>query len=119
LTASSEFLAFLRDQFEGFGQVDARRMFGGTGLFREGVMFAIVVRDTLYLKTDAHTQTAYEAEGMEPFRYSRRGSEVSLAYHQAPTDVLEDRDRLADWASVAYNVACTARNGRPRPKKRR
>ena len=117
MAASAEFLTFLQDQFERFGGVDARRMFGGTGLFRDGVMFAIVVRDTLYLKTGDRNRAAYEAAGMEPFQYERNGKTVRMSYHEVPADVLEDGDALADWAAAAHDVALSAK--KPRTRKTR
>lgn len=109
MAASPEFLAFLQDQFERFGPVANRRMFGGTGLFRDGFMFGIVVRDALYLKTDERSQTDFEAAGMGPFEYMRRGKTVSLGYHEVPADVLEDADLLAEWAMTALRIAMTTK----------
>lgn len=111
MTANSEFLAFLQDQLDRFGRVDVRRMFGGAGLFRDGVMFGIVVHDTLYLKTGDSSRAGYEAAGMAPFQYVRKGTTVSLGYHEVPADVLEDGDALAEWAAVAHGVALSAKNG--------
>jgi len=116
LAASAEFLTYLQDQFERFGPVANRRMFGGTGLFRDGVMFGIVVRDTLYLKTDEHSQADFEAAGMGPFRYDRRGRTVSLGYHEVPADVLEDVDALAEWAATAVRVAMASKRKTARRK---
>ena len=117
MAAKSEFLTFLQDQFERFGGVDARRMFGGIGLFRDGVMFGIVARDTLFLKTDDHSRTTYESAGMGPFQYERKGKTQSLGYHEVPVDVLEDGDVLTEWAAIAHQIALTAKSGKARNKK--
>ena len=37
---SDEFLAYVLDQFSLWGDVTARKMFGGAGLYRDGKMFA-------------------------------------------------------------------------------
>lgn len=112
MAASPEFLAFLQDQFAQFGSVDVRRMFGGTGLFRDGIMFGFVVGDTLYLKTDDGSRSAYEDAGMEPFRYERGGRTVSLGYHEVPADVLEDGELLAEWTARARIAAVAAKQRR-------
>ena len=64
---ASEFQSFLEDLFAPLGGVSLRRMFGGIGIFHEGVMFALVVDDVLYLKTDETTLAAYAAEGCAPW----------------------------------------------------
>lgn len=114
MAASPEFLAFLQDQFERFGSVNIRRMFGGTGLFRDGVMFGIVVRDTLYLKTGDHNRSKFESAGMGSFQYERKGKMVSLGYHEVPVDVLEDGDTLAEWATAAHGIALNAKTRKSR-----
>jgi DNA transformation protein and related proteins len=43
---------FVRDLLSGFGPVTIRNMFGGAGIYADGVMFAILVDDTLYLNAD-------------------------------------------------------------------
>ncbi len=36
----------------GFGPVTVRPMFGGAGIFRDGLMFALIADEVLYLKAD-------------------------------------------------------------------
>ena len=48
----TEFVANVLEVMAPWASVSARRMFGGYGLYREAQMFAIVIEDTLYLKTD-------------------------------------------------------------------
>ena len=38
---------FIRDLFSEFGPVDVRRMFSGAGVYADGVIFALVLRDVL------------------------------------------------------------------------
>jgi DNA transformation protein len=51
----SEFTDYLHQVFELFGQITTRRMFGGVVVFHEGLMFAPVADETLYLKTDGRS----------------------------------------------------------------
>ncbi len=105
MDAEPEFIRYLCDQLRGWGPVQIRRMFGGHGVFRSGVMFALIHAETLYLRSDAATQGDFTALGMEPFGYRRGGRHVALGYHQAPPDALDDRDVLAEWADKAYAAA--------------
>ncbi|MFO7189024.1 MAG: TfoX/Sxy family protein [Pseudomonadota bacterium] len=109
----SEFTLHIRDVFRLFGPVQVRRMFGGYGLYREGLMFAVVVDETLYLKTDAETVHDFRRRGLPPFQYLRRGKPVAMSYYQAPEEVMEDAAEAARWARRAFEAALRARNARP------
>jgi DNA transformation protein len=94
------------DLSAGFGTVRAKRMFGGYGLYRDGVMFGLVANDALYLKVDERTRPAYEGRGLPAFSYLRRGKRVEIrSYHQAPPEALEDPEVLAEWAERAFHAA--------------
>jgi len=105
----SEYTDYLHEVFELFGPIQVRRMFGGHGLFHDGLMFALVVDDRLYLKADAENRAAFEAAGLGPFQYSRRGRPVSLGYFLAPEEILEDRELAALWAGRSFEAALRAR----------
>ena len=70
---SADFVEFLKDQLGALGHVTARRMFSGAGVYCDGVIFALVLRDTLYFKVDDGNRAAYEAEGLKPFTYEAKG----------------------------------------------
>ena len=107
----------LLDLLGRWGPVEARRMFGGYGLFRGGAMFGLVSGETAYFKTDESNRRDYEALAMPPFRYRRSGRSVSLAFYALPPHLLEDDDELAVWAAAAWAVAL--RSPRRRPAARR
>lgn len=109
MTGDSEFVSFLLDQLAPFDGVSARRMFGGHGLFRDGLMFALVADDTLYLKVDAGNRPDFEAAGTAPFTYEREGREIALSYYEAPPDVVETADELAAWSQKAFEAALRTR----------
>jgi DNA transformation protein len=90
-----------------------RRMFSGVGLFHGGAMFGLLVRDSMYLRVDAHTRERFERAGSRPFSYMRAGREVSLAaYYAVPEDLLDRQDELLQWARDAIGAA--RRAGRSR-----
>lgn len=108
MAKASAFTVFLVDQLQWLGPVTSRRMFGGTGLFLEGLMFALIVENTLYLKADTATRGDFDALGLPPFSYQRNGRDIALSYFQAPDEALDDRDLLIDWANRAYAAAMRA-----------
>ena len=92
--------------FSAFGPVDVRRMFGGAGLFADGVMFALLVRGVIYLKTDEHNVSDYEREGLEPFTYAtQHGRRGVMSYRRMPDRLYDDPDELATWARAALAAA--------------
>ena len=105
----SEFVDHLAELFGAFGPVTVRRMFGGCGIFRDGVMFGLVVDDALYLKADAHNRSLFESNGLPRFEYTRKGKRISLSYYLAPGEALDDPDTLAEWARPAFDAALRGR----------
>lgn len=106
MTASTGFAAFLEDALAPIGGITLRRMFGGAGLYSDGIFFAILTGDVLYLRTDETGRAAFEAEGMEPFRYATKARQVTIgSYYRAPERLLDDPDELQAWARAAIAIA--------------
>lgn len=105
MTASDGFIELLKDSLRGLGPVSVRRMFGGAGVYADGVMFGLVADDTLYLKADDATKRAFEAEGQVPFVYEGRGKVIAMSYWRIPERLLDDPDEMVDWARTALGVA--------------
>ena len=116
MTADLDYLAEL---FEPVGRVVIRRMFGGLGFFRDGLMFGIWLDGTIYLKADDATRPAFEAEGCGPFVYgSKSGRETSLGYYRMPERLLDEPDELRQWALAAVDVAIKANAAKPLKKRK-
>lgn len=96
----------VHEVFAGFGPVAVRRMFGGAGVYADGVMFAIVVDGEIFLKADETTSPAFVAEGMTPFAYETgKGKRAVMSYWRMPARLYDDTDELAAWAREALAVA--------------
>jgi DNA transformation protein len=101
--------------FDPLGSVRARRMFGGWGLYVDGLFIALVAWDTLYLKADADSQAAFIEAGCAPFTYVREGRPVTLGYWSAPEAALDSPAAMAPWARRAMDCALRQRAPRRRP----
>jgi len=119
MTASPGFVELLKDALSGLGPVSVRRMFGGAGVYADGVMFGLVADDTLYLKADDDSKRAFEAEGLDPFGYEARGKKIALPYWRAPERLLDDAEEMTTWASVALGVARRAAASKPKSPRRK
>ena len=94
------------DLFAPFGKIAVRPMFGSEGLFRDGLMFAIVYEERLYFKTSEESRRAFIAEGAGPLFYKFKTAEgVLTSYYELPDRLYDDPDELAEWARVAFAVA--------------
>jgi DNA transformation protein len=104
LRGSDGFRSFVLDQLEALGSIVAKSMFGGVGLYCDGLFFGLIARDVLYLKVDATNRGDYEAAGSQPFRpYPDRAG--TMKYYAVPVDVLESQIDMVEWARKAVSVA--------------
>ncbi len=101
----SDFIPFVQELLEELGPVSARRMFGGHGLYHEGLMFAIVMDQRLYLKVDALNRPQFEAQGLMPFTYAMKGKEAVLSYWTAPEAMFDAPHEAVRWAKSAWEAA--------------
>lgn len=105
----SGFVEFIIEHMACIGKPRARAMFGGHGIYQDDCMFAIVVDDRLYLKTDPTTRAEFEAKGLNPFTYVTRGKTVTMSYFEAPPEVFEEPETMRDWVQKAYGAALRAK----------
>ena len=103
-----EFVSYVVDMMQSIGPVHAKAMFGGYGIYLEGVMFALIADSVLYLKTDKVTEIVFKDKGLEAFTYFKNGKACKMSYFQAPEETLEDIEQMNTWANRAYEVALTA-----------
>jgi DNA transformation protein len=115
---------FIRDLFAPFRPVTIKRMFGGAGLYADGLMFGLVFDGAIYLKVDDTNRADFEREGSSPFTYTRAKSQgrigrASLSHWRLPERLYDDPDELAVWAGRALAIAerkKLAPRGRAKPK---
>lgn len=107
-SAEKEFVSYVVELLQPMGTVCAKGMFGGHGIFLDGLMFGLVADSILYLKVDNQTVEGYIEKGLEPFTYHKKGKVMKMSYYQAPEETLEDGEELNAWANDAYEVALRA-----------
>lgn len=85
--------------------VQAKAMFGGIGLYADGLFFALMDKERLYLKVDDGNRPDFEARGLGPFHpYAERGG-PPMQYYPVPEEVLDDPGELRVWAEAALDAA--------------
>src|SRR5688572_12687534 len=109
MSADAALIEHLTDVLRPLGGVASRRMFGGAGVFRDGLMFGLISDEVLYLKADAETVADFEAEGLGPFTYgTKNGDRILTSYWRAPERLLDDDDEMRAWCRRAAEVATRA-----------
>ena len=100
----NEFKEYVLDQLHRLSGVECKHMFGGFGLYCNGVFFGIIADGSVYFKTNATTVEAYKERGMQPFKPFAK--QTFKNYYEVPEEILGDDDELAGWArNVRGNVS--------------
>ncbi|RWC27769.1 TfoX/Sxy family protein [Mesorhizobium sp.] len=96
----------IAELFEGLGPVSIRKLFGGKGIYFDGVIVAIVLRGELLLKADEQSAPEFEAAGCAQWTYtgSRHGKLVAMPYWSIPDSAFDDPDEMTLWARRAYEA---------------
>jgi DNA transformation protein len=110
----AEDAAWYVDVFAPWWQVTVKHMFGGLGIYRDGLMFALVAYGQLYLKVDDVNRPLFEKSGGKPFVYEGKAEPVTMFYWTPPADFFDDEDILRDWAEAAFGAALRAKTGKGR-----
>lgn len=106
----------IADLFAAFGPVAVRRMFGGAGLYADGLMFALWAGDTFYLKADAALAEDLKGRGSVPFSYVAKGVTRTMGgFWSVPEEALDDAEDLAALARRALFVAHAANEAKAKP----
>lgn len=105
MSVSTDYLAYVIDQFAPVAKLVTRRMFGAVGLYADGLFFALIDDDVLYLKVDDRNRDDYIARGSKPFQPFADDPTYSMNYFRLPEDVLEDPDELRVWARKSLDAA--------------
>jgi DNA transformation protein len=105
---ANEFTDYVVGLMADWATVSAHKMFGGYGLYREGLMFALIADDELFFKTDAGNVSQFEQAGSHPFVYQGQNRVVQMSYWSAPEASLESPVEMSNWCQSAYGAALRA-----------
>lgn len=117
-----DFTALCVELMSPLGPVRTRRMFGGQGVYVDGLFVAIIDDGQCFLKTDAATRERFVAAGCVPFCFSGKdGERMETSYFRPPEDAMESPPLMLPWARLALEAALRAANAKAakaaRPRK--
>lgn len=106
---TNEYQTHIGELLAPLGPLSIRRMFSGAGVFLDGKMFALIIDDVTYLKTDEPTKAAFIVEGSKPFSYATKLGRRSLVnYYELPERLFDEPEELVAWAKRAAAIAISA-----------
>jgi DNA transformation protein len=97
--------ARIEELFAPFAAVSVKRMFGGHGVYADGLFFAIEAGGEIYLKADRQSAARFQEAGSRPFVYQGKDRPITVSYWSLPDQALEDADELVRWATFAVEAA--------------
>ena len=115
MALDAEFMIWFEDLFSVVPDAKIKRMFGGAGVFRHSLMFALATSEgKLSLKADNKTIPDFIAEGCSEWEHrSKNGKIKTMGYWYMPKRLSEDSDELLAWSMKAFDIAVRANNRKP------
>ncbi|MBT1154125.1 TfoX/Sxy family protein [Aminobacter anthyllidis] len=99
----------IREVFASLGEITIRKMFGGKGIYHDGLIVGVEVRGDILLKADVVSAPDFEAAGAKRWAYDGKGRPVHMPYWSIPDNAIDDPDELAIWTRKAYEAALRTR----------
>ena len=95
----------LKALFEPVGTVSVKRMFGGHGVYADGLFFALEQGGEVYLKADDEAKAVFANAGSAPFVYTARGKPMTTSYWRLLASAYDNSDELKRWSELAIEAA--------------
>jgi DNA transformation protein and related proteins len=110
----------IREIFEPVGRVTLRRMFGGHGVYLDGLIIALEFDGDMFMKTDDVNRGLYETRGSRPFSYIKQGAEQMItSYWSLPASAFDDADELRALTRSSLAASERAQERKVKPKGRK
>ena len=95
----------MNEVFREMDGITSRPMFGGFGIYKDSVFFALIGDGQLYFKVGENNKSDYEKWGSKPFVYTgHKGKDVIMSYWDLPAEIMEDRDKLTKWINKSVEA---------------
>jgi len=110
---------YVLEQLDALPALRSTRMFGGVGLYSDGLFFGLIHDDTLFFKSGEGNIADYLSRNMPKFMPFPEKTRQVLGYHQVPADVIEDAEQLVAWAVKSKMAALQKKDAkatRARPR---
>ncbi len=116
MSARDEDIAWFVELLAPIGRITARRMFGGAGLYADGLIVGLEVDGALYLKIDGQTRQAFAEGGGHPFVHDGKGKPITMSYWTPPDEAMDSPEAMRPWAQRALEAALRSAAAKPSEK---
>lgn len=101
--------------YDVLGYIDGitdRAMFGGWGIYKDGLIIGIIAEGELYLKADLMSIKILTEQGCYPFSYQGKdGKKMSMAYMSVPEETLENQEAIEARIEESFAISARAKKG--------
>jgi len=108
MTGKEDLVNYIIDMLQDLGSIYVKYMFSDWGFYLDGLFFAILDDDKLFVKADDQSRSIFEKNNLEQFSYMRKGKVCYLSYYKIPDEAIDDIDSLKYWAQIGYQAALRA-----------
>ena len=106
MALSKEFQAFAEELLHELGPIQIKRMFGGAAAYRDGLIFALLDDDAIWIKVDDQNEATFADQGLPRITYPMKdGRIMDMAYRRLPDSALDDPSEAARWARLGLEAA--------------
>ena len=97
---------WVREHFAALGTLEIKRMFGGAGVYANGLIFALLDDGVVWLKADDVNAPLLAAAGSQQFTFpTKDGQSMTMVYWSLPESALDDADEAVAWARQSIDTA--------------
>lgn len=108
------FVEYVLDLLSCHKGIAVRAMFGGHGVYKDGIIFAIIIESELYFKVGPSNINDYKQKDSCPFTYQGKDKQVSMPYWKVPEHIMEDQDMLDEWMQKSVKASIESKKGQPK-----
>ena len=103
-------IATALELFALMGHLSVRKMFGGAGIYLDGLMFVLIGYGDIYLKADATNLGVFIKSSCPPFVFhTKEGKVMEMSYRRMPDDALDDASEALVWGRLGFDAARRAK----------
>lgn len=92
-----------------FGDFQKRSMFGGTGLFRDEAMFALISTDKIFIRGGEALDETLNQLGCEKYRHVKKQTTATVNYYDITQLFSSQHQRLSELVEQSINFSVSQR----------
>ncbi len=93
--------------------ITSRAMFGGYGLYREGIIFGMIIDSRLYFKVDDSNRNLYISHQSQPFTYTGASHKlIKTSYWEVPSEIMNNTEKLTEWLETSFNISLSKKKNK-------